>query len=1532
MSYQNKIQELIDERLAYYRNNPKSIARDYTIENSIKDEYDGRQLLEMLQNVDDTKSKKVRIEWDKENKTLAISNYGEAFSFEGIESLMRSHSSPKTKEDYIGNKGLGFRSLLTWANVISIYANDCKISFSDKISSSVFESQLSLTPENKEIVKSQAKVADGIVPFPVLAIPKLVSYVRQDDWQTVIEINYTHEVETKIQDIFNQISEELLLFLNHIEEIEIVIGDNISFFKSEKIECADWTEVRINDKFWRVFTKDGLLPQKVANGVGVVFKKFMIKVAFQNDLSDTYYKLFNFFPTKISVSLPCIIHGTFDLNASRDYLNPSENNKKIFKKLARFLGDCALTLSKEDVSWKPFKLLKPINNSSDSTLVKQLYTDLSEVRKTEKIIPTISDTYVVSHDVKHYHDDFNAFFKENFPDVLPELILPNEEAEINYFHPRHYDNDYLVERIDALSYTPITLEQRSELIYQLINSGRKTFKKERFSLLINDNKTTAVIDKDTVAFTPMMQSNNKFNIPKSLKIDFINSELYTLLSNKLKGRFDAKNQVSREFQSVVKNTVNVQPYDSNSIIIRIVNGINQALTDTHDIDQKILLVKEMVASLFQNFKHLSNQLDKLNLEIKLINENSEIVTSSSLFMGATYPDGELVEWLYETIYSPEQYLMKRSFWGFQGENVDEIERFFLWLGVNKYARLITLPLDKYASKSGYFNYIFKQANPSKPSNFQIDRINRGTSITYIGNIKDILLMDATRQILLILKDSTIRSKIEQLDTKYFWKYFQTNYTLITSISFIRYQFLKANKFTSYVFEDGNDSLQRLINKDIEIDFGRLNKYNCHKSEISNILVKLGAKQNIDSLKPTVLYNVLLNIPKVYTIQKNRGVQGLYKKIVDALDYQNSLKPISKAQIPKDLLLFAKKGDESVLLEPNKVFYSNNSVLPAKIEQTLPILDFPKRAGQEKAERFLGIQITDASQLKVNKPVQYSDLNNDFQNHFEILKVPLLLYRLYSKSLPKDISTKEAISQNVSYLKKCSIDIVSRCSYNYSNETNVFLEDFEFAIFDSTYYLKIPENYKYNELIKASKFSDAFAEIMSIQFNVTELKNDFRFLIRNDINDTLHLITQDFDTDKIRLVKNYFGMPALEENFWKNIYEIKGVTFPEKIVKQKELVASIKNDLSIEITPDYYKFDFEECSNKETYNYLAYLIDVLETSLDVIYPNGIEVYHFERLRNYRESNELKVTSIIWDYLNVNKKEQSKFLNYLDIFKLSALKMFFELEDKFKLSLNYAEQFSNFIESKLPIKIKDYTGETAPVKNQYKHFQSSYSFELDDLEDEIKSLFYFEGNDIKIENYLKLNYSDQVISSNTEAVELKEEVNEENPLKIIDSTLSKKNISIQRSSSIYKGTGKKRMTFSNSINERKNISGKNAEIRAFKSYKNKYGEDKVKWVSRYSSTPDNNDNLQYDLKYEDEKGVWRYVEVKSLSYDNSIIITKAEREYGIQNNLLYEFALVNNDGIHRVANPFSFKTGETFEENEFFTAEINDCKIHFKLNTK
>ena len=153
----------------------------YNREIETEKEYNGRQLLELLQNADDEKSDEVKIELDTEKQVLSIANRGEActpFSFEGIRSLMISNLSSKTTKKFIGNKGLGFRSIINWSSKITINSNGLDITFSREIVEKVYM-ELFTAEEHKRMVEER-NLPDSVKPIPFLSIPHVTENKNDD--------------------------------------------------------------------------------------------------------------------------------------------------------------------------------------------------------------------------------------------------------------------------------------------------------------------------------------------------------------------------------------------------------------------------------------------------------------------------------------------------------------------------------------------------------------------------------------------------------------------------------------------------------------------------------------------------------------------------------------------------------------------------------------------------------------------------------------------------------------------------------------------------------------------------------------------------------------------------------------------------------------------------------------------------------------------------------------------------------------------------------------------------------------------------------------------------------------------------------------------------------------------------------------------------------------------------------------------------------------------------------------------------------
>ncbi len=1514
MNFKQEIEKLIECNLKTYRDNPDRFIADYNQELELTKEYNGRQLLELLQNADDAASNEVFIDWDRVNSKLTISNKGESFKIGGIKSLMIANLSTKIKKSYIGNKGLGFRAILNWAKQININCNGLIISFSETIAKSIFDNQLNLSNSSKNQLRIDRNLTEQTIPFPVLAIPIIQESGSSRKWTTTIEITYQKEFENDIEKQLAELREEILLFLNNIIKITIQKDSDRLELQSLKEFSGECELVTIKDKKWKVFSRDNLLPKEYQDRNKIEQQSYNVKVAFQDDLSDNYKKLFNFFPTQLSISLPCIIHGTFELNSSRNHLNISSKNEYILKELVNLLKDCALYLTKENVDWRPYKLLSPLSKLSDSKLIEEFYNDLEHLKKTENIYPCINNEYNPLSNAVYYNDEFSEFFKKHFSEVLPELLIPLNHELPNNFKDDTFEHNYLVKRIDALSQAELPLFLRAELIKQLAKIITSKDEQERFSLLVNE--AGKVIPKEDLTFTPVLRSEESFNIPNSVKVDFMKSELYDLLISKFESEFDKKEPKSRELQRSIKSVVNLQPYDSNNVIDKIITGTKDTLKSYTSIDEKIICIKEMVSALYINFKNIENRQEKLKITVPLINKTERICDAEELYLSKTYPSGELTEVIYEGVLKASHYLISVDYWTLHDTDYDTIESFFLWLGVNKYSKITKINLQNNYAEKEYIDFVFANGT-DRPDNFEIYRIQKDSIVSKLGKFDEIKNLELNRIILLALKDATIRKLLEANDEKISWQYV-TWRPIITNYSYLRFQFLKSNHFAKYILEEGGEDLNKLINEDFQIDYNFLKQYGINPTEVKSILIKLGAKESFNDISPEHVYEILKAIPEKDKNRKGKATQTIYKMALESLVKQQSTIPV-----PDDIEYFSRKGDTEDYQPRGTVYYSDNSILPKKILNTLPLLNLPKRIGEDNVENYFGVKSLREFKVQINeRNLQFNRCDADFSRLFETIKPYILAYRLESPNLKKRIIDIETKRKEARTLKQSKIHIVTQCFFRFGDNSEIPIDLKEFINVKDIFYFKENILSTVDGIKKDSLFCDAFAEMMCIIFKVNDLKNDFRQILKNDIQDTIHLANQDLSEEIIDEAFNLLGISRVEIDFWKNVFTLKGKQLIEPIETIEVLKRSVFSNLGIELPIGYENVDFESFGNDESYELISLLCETLNFSVESIVSVGLYNWHKKKYIDCIKDNEYKFKQLVWSGLRNKFSEQGTFITILNDYTLHLISQLNSeiINCKFELTVDYfsviKEQTINIFKIDLESIISDET----EIHNLYEALLYKYNIEEVDIEDEtIRSLLFFEGNSNGIEKYLIEHFPKEKL----------EESSNDNDTKVIGDLVDASLCKNEKTLHVSSGKGNGSWVHSGHSEKGKKRRGKKAELLVYNTLLNKYGIESVKWVSGNSTTPDKNDKLHYDIEYKNETGEWKYLEVKAL-FDNHFIITEAEKDKGIAEPDKFEMALVSEDIIYMVKDIFKFKQGETFESNSKFNAYAKDYVFSFNLN--
>ncbi len=1516
MTFKEEIAELIDSNLKTYRDNPDRFLSDYNRELELTKEYNGRQLLELLQNADDAGSKEVEISWNKNTSQLTISNKGEAFSVGGIKSLMLANLSTKTKVIYIGNKGLGFRSILNWATLINIYSKGSKLSFSNVIAKDVYDNQLNLSSSDKKKIRENRNLTKEAIPFPTLAIPTFEDNKIKTTWTTTIEIFCRGEFEVDIENQLSEITEEILLFLNNIQKITIHIADNESKeLVSNKKKNIGYEIIKIKDKSWKVFSRDKTLPKEYQDKSKNEKQSFNLKVAFRDDLSDNYKKLFNYFPTQLSISLPCIIHGTFELNSSRNHLNESKKNEFILKELVELFKSCAEFLTTEKLDWRAFKLLTPTQTTSDSKLIEVFYADLKTAKDEAIIYPCVINQYKPLSEAVYYSDEFNSFFQVNFPTTLPGLILPLGEELKGNFTDDKFKHEYLVEQIDELSNTELQITIRAELITQLSKVVSNNSDDLRFSLLVNE--AGKVISKDDIAFTPVVRSDEKFRIPKSVKVDFMKSELFDLLITNFESSFEKNEPKPRELQRKIKSVVNLQPYDSNNVIDKIITGTKDALKSIRNTKEKLVCINEMITALYANFKHIENRQERLKITVPLISKAKQVTDAENLFLSKTYPSGLITEAIYRNTIMAEEYLAPINFWNLQNEEPSQVESFFIWLGVNRYSKLETIHLNSNWKEKKYLDFIF--ANDAEYSDdFRMDRIQRDSLVTSLVNIEQIKSLPIERILLLTLKDVLIRKNLEHNDERIGWQY---NYgrTLFTQYSYIRFQFITSNIFTNFLIEEGGEELNKLINDNFEIDYDFLFQFGINKTEVKSILIKLGAKESFNEISPENIYQIINSIPDRDLTKKGKATQSIYKMALESLVKQESDFPV-----PDDLIFFSKKGVIEEYSESSKIYYTDNNILPRKILDTLNILNLPKRIGEDNVERYFGVKSLREFKIEIEQGnIKYNPCDAELNRIFEQIKPYILAYRLNAPNLRKKINDTDTKKKEAKTLKQCRIHIVSECYFKFGDSENILVEEKEFINVKDDFYFTDRNSNSLNELKKDSIFCDAFAEMMCIVFKVNDLKNDFRQIFKNDFQDTHHLATQDFGKKKIEEAFQFLGISRIEIDFWKTVFALKGKKFQEPIENTEKLKLNVQKSLGLTLADDYQLIDFENFKNKTSFELIKNIAKKLSLPVNKILPQGLFYWHYDRFNEAIKDLENKFKYSLWTKLNANQAEQSEFISTLGKYNLEFISL---IESKiramkFELNIEYTKEVKTLIKKHFQISFDDSIADNAAIKNYYTDLLKSYNIEETDISElSIRSILFFEGNKDLVEKYLKTNFA-----TNTDNDSNENSNDAATTGNIIDASLTRngKQIPIDDGS-----TRNGNWVHSGQSEQGKKRKGKNAEALVYNSLVKQYGVNNVKWVSGNSTTPDKNDKLHYDIEYKNKEGEWKFLEVKAIS-DDYFIISNSEKEKGLSEPDKYEMALVQDENIYIIKDLFEFAKGESFENNNKFTARPKDYIFQFKI---
>lgn len=1461
ISIRVEILEEIVRRKDVYKKSPADMISAFNREVETEKEYNGRQLLELLQNADDENSEEVCIELDTENNVLSIKNKGvdcTSFSVNGVRSLMISNLSTKTSKKFIGNKGLGFRSIINWSEKVSIRSNNLKIEFSNQIVNEVFNQLFSI--EERNAIRKAQNLADTIYPIPFLSVPKVSEDINQD-WDTSIDIRYKVGFLCDIKKQIGELKSEILLFLNSIKTLRIFIDGECV----KSIVKADLSEK------WNVYEHKGTLPKELWDKENEE-EFFDLKIALQDNLYCDIREVFSYFPTKLVVDFPFIIHGTFELNSSRNEINDSEKNRFILKELVNLIIATAKSLTIEDTTYKAIELLS-YRIPNNILMELGFYDAINDAVNSLAVFPCLDGIYRKKSDVI-FVDSLSTFVSSINQEALFEnLLIPLDgTVELSGFGLSRLVSD---EKLTALSKSIESVEERASMIHMFYN----TFKHDsKLEFLIDSDGD--LISLDDEVYTP---STVEISIPDYVSIKFMHKDLFELLIKK----FDIdSNEKARELQRTLRQITNIQQYQPIPVLQKIISNANRLIKDDRSNAKEV--IAKMVCSIYKNYCKLNSPQQIPDSRIQLYNYDGQLTDARDLYLSAHYPSGVLNEFLFKEIFSGSIFLSQPANYGLSDEDPDRLEQFFLWLGVNKHSKFHE---EKNKVNSDYDKFVFQ--NIARPVGY------RRSSLTYreLSDFENITRKISLEKLVLwFLLDKDILNQLDDNSNSDRFCY-EVNgdrwgaygHVISKKPSYIKYQIKRLGIFKDFFFS--SDKLSSLINK-IKFDFDCVTfaEYGIGRSDIESLLLKIGATDKFEKLSLEAVQRIIKELPE--RSPDGRQTQAIYKLAIKHFEVNHQPLDVRGAKY------FSIKGDIQGYFSADEVFYNGNIKLPRKIASSVPVLHFPRRQSTQNVTQFFGVKNLNSLNVKIHKILSLFNLTQDFTGFLENITPYILVYRI------QDIEKEQSARAELAKLKRYNIVLCEDVEYSIDEET-FQLDNNDYIRNESDFFIKVNSRSTIDELRHNFEFQETFADIMGLIFDIQDTRI-FRDIVKENSNYLEKTIKNDIGEEDLIRTRELLGISDELYSFWKTVYSLLGKNFD--FVSDDKLLVNVSNELMLQC--DIQKIDFKKLNGTQNHAFIKELFDELSINIAefnrseyAYYKVDLTNYHVQLLKQAFERNLHVFKKKLYQWCIFNSKE-SQFIDCISKYENSdAFIASFASNYKQLFSVDYEQSVKNYISD--VFELNNIEGTSINFDDLYD--ENSKAFDIDEIEknQELMSLLFFSHKLDDVKAYLKTTAESERIkeshSANTAAQETK---NIKNVL-----------LNTHRGKSCNQPKFKRPFKHSKSLSDRNRKTGKRSEQDVYDALVKEYGNDKVTWVSKTS------DGDGYDIKYINESGVTKYVEVKTYSGEK-FFLSKNELGFARKNIGNYEIFLVSDD-ILKVEHI-------DFDDKERFHLQSKEYVVTFTLS--
>jgi hypothetical protein len=974
----------------------------YQQERSTSKDYHGREVLELLQNAaDQAVLAKVRgkVHIELASEYLLFANNGTPFSKKGVQSLQNPHVSAKRSAKLVGNKGLGFRSILNWSFQPAIFSGNLTLAYTREKLRSLEQALTSKSEQYaKELSEGFSKGESPrlpLLPFPLFgdeenpielssfnsAMISRCETLKKEGFDTVIAMPFTNvEAFKNADEQLSKLDIELLLFVKGLGEIDInrnVVttrfsrkkrGDQVSLFEDKKLISR-----------WFLYESTGDLPdsmQDVENDTS----GFELAVAVpMDDLPSAESGfLYTYFSTQLEVPIRSRCHATLELNQSRNHLIDSDKNEFIIKELAKFVAEVAEIATDTKLANTAYLLAKPEGDAGKDKHQQQFRNELLAALRVKCIVPTISGEVVCPENaIGILNADNDWMPKRHFPDVIHTWHDGDNEFFESIGVDFLNDSDVIMKLITL---TDLSTKERAQLIWGVESYAPNL---AHPGLLIAEGE----VESDSRVFT-FSEQLAEIVLPNWSRILLLDEEL----KEEMLQKFELKDQ--RELQQKLAD-FGLREYSLSGTIESVISDANKEKKDkskTKIINTELL---RFLSKFFRQFRSRNLPLFPADLGVPLPTQKKGFSSSRKLYLGrGCGTKGEILQGLYGKV--DKSLLIVNPVKLLPDLQEDQFSDFLTWIGVADAPRITRTGI---ATANKEYTAALKEAirlpvrfeeyevtdrdELSKARVADIVSVDRLDKFLENGRYESIIAWLATDTRLPGLKAAakenarvSLRRNWDRNRRRHYGPVLSYVSWSLQCAAWMISKDGRRHSPNSCVI--GNALVETAFPKPKLLTKKQVERFGLSVKDTFEAFRTAGVITSLDDLSNNEFYQRLLELPEIDP--EGSTARSLYLAALsnDYLSIDNANE--SRQKFLKDGMMWGVCGTEEGYFPLEELHYIDSEGLPPSLLDQIAIISLPKKRGAKKIQTIFGLQIISKAALEqhVRQHVPSNESATDFE--------------------------------------------------------------------------------------------------------------------------------------------------------------------------------------------------------------------------------------------------------------------------------------------------------------------------------------------------------------------------------------------------------------------------------------------------------------------------------------------------------------------------------------------------------------------------